>query len=95
MRSIATDLGATPSQIALAWVRQQSLESPIIPIIGARTRTQLEENLKSLDVWLDEKTLRRLDEMSRIELGFPHDYLKSDPIRGIVHGGEPDLLMKR
>lgn len=46
----------------------------MIPIIGARTRAQLEDNLGALDVQLTNAELERFDEVSRIELGFPHDF---------------------
>ena len=45
---IAELMGATSSQVALSWVRQQQTAVPVIPIIGARTKAQLESNLDSL-----------------------------------------------
>jgi aryl-alcohol dehydrogenase-like predicted oxidoreductase len=92
---IAERIGATPANVALAWVRQQTCAVPIVPIIGARTRSQLESNLKSLELELDEAMLRRLDEVSRIELGFPHDFLRTDYVRSLLHGGEADRLVLR
>jgi aryl-alcohol dehydrogenase-like predicted oxidoreductase len=46
----------------------------VIPIIGARTLAQLEDNLGALDVELADEQVARLDAASRIELGFPQDF---------------------
>jgi len=70
---VAGEIGATPAQVALAWVRGG--EGVIVPLVGARTRAQLEDNLGCLDVALDDAQRARLDEVSHIELGFPHDFL--------------------
>jgi aryl-alcohol dehydrogenase-like predicted oxidoreductase len=72
--AIADELGATASQVAIAWVRQG--EGNIIPLIGARTLTQLNDNLGCLNVHLDDAQLARLDAVSAIEMGFPHDMLR-------------------
>lgn len=45
---VADELRAPPSQVALAWIREQG----IIPVLGARTFAQLEQNLGCLDVRL-------------------------------------------
>jgi aryl-alcohol dehydrogenase-like predicted oxidoreductase len=73
---VATETGLTSSQVALAWVRQQPF-GVTVPIVGAKTVTQLRDNLGCLDATLGPDQLARLDEASRIELGFPHDFLVS------------------
>jgi aryl-alcohol dehydrogenase-like predicted oxidoreductase len=70
---VADELGVSSSQVALAWLRQQ--RGQIIPTVGARTADQLAENLGAPSLVLGEEHLQRLDDMSRIELGFPHDFL--------------------
>lgn len=70
---VAADVGATPAQVALAWLHAQA---GVIPILGARTSAQLEETLGCLEVTLADDQLRRLDEASRVPLGFPHDFLQ-------------------
>jgi len=75
---IARKVGCTASQVALAWFRTRP--GSIVPILGARRISQIRDNLSSLDVTLPEEGLRRLDEVSRIELGFPHDFF-ADPVR--------------
>lgn len=81
---IANEIGKTPSQVALNWVRQQS--GVIIPIVGARKASQLKDNLGSLDFILEANHLKRLHEVSKIELGFPHDFLSSEPVLNVLHG---------
>ncbi|KUL60394.1 hypothetical protein ADL30_08470 [Streptomyces sp. NRRL S-1521] len=58
-----------------------------VPIIGARTIAQLEDNLGALRVDLTPSHLARLDEVSAIDLGNPHDLLASDHIRTVTTGG--------
>jgi aryl-alcohol dehydrogenase-like predicted oxidoreductase len=72
------------AQVALAWMRQQRQRGVIIPIIGARSAAQLQDNLGCLDGELSAEHLARLDEVSRIDLGFPHAFLEW--ARPIMHG---------
>ena len=73
-RTIAEEINRTPSQVALNWIRQQNKSrGVIIPIIGARTESQIKDNLGCLDFELNADHLKRLDEKSKIQLGFPHD----------------------
>jgi aryl-alcohol dehydrogenase-like predicted oxidoreductase len=83
--SVAEETGHSASQVAINWVRQQP--GGIIPILGTRHQSQLEDNLGCLAFELSEDQLQRLDEVSRIDLGFPHDFLASDEIRDLVYGG--------
>jgi aryl-alcohol dehydrogenase-like predicted oxidoreductase len=83
--SVADDLGCTSSQVAIGWVRQQP--GVIVPLIGARNLAQLKDNLGALAVTLADDHLQQLDEASRVDLGFPHNFLASDTIRDIVYGG--------
>jgi aryl-alcohol dehydrogenase-like predicted oxidoreductase len=50
LRAIAAAIGATPAQVAIAWVAAQGKE--IIPLVGARTRTRLAEALGATKVTL-------------------------------------------
>lgn len=81
---VAAEIDRSPAQVALAWTLQQP--GVTAPILGARTLEQLEQNLGSLEVELGEDHLRRLDEVSAIDLGFPHAMLASDHIRAQVQG---------
>jgi Predicted oxidoreductases (related to aryl-alcohol dehydrogenases) len=84
VRSIAEEIGKTPSQIALAWVL---LNRTITPILGVRTAEQLDDNLGALEVTLTEGHRARLGEVSAIELGCPHDQVARLLNKGILHGG--------
>jgi aryl-alcohol dehydrogenase-like predicted oxidoreductase len=70
---VAEEIGRSPAQVALSWVREGL--GVIVPLVGARTAAQLEDNLGCLAFSLDPSQKARLDEASRIELGFPHDFL--------------------
>ncbi|WNV87193.1 aldo/keto reductase [Umezawaea sp. Da 62-37] len=84
VREVAAELGRTPAQVGLAW----TLCNPAVvaPIIGARTPAQLEDNLGALEVEFTADHLARLDEVSAIELGTPHDVLSGDHLRAIMRG---------
>ena len=56
---IARELGATPSQVALAWVLAQG--NDVVPIPGTKRRRYLEENTASAELKLSETALARLD----------------------------------
>ncbi len=84
--AVAKQVGHSPAQVALAWLLQRP-GCGVIPIIGARTLAQLEENLGALDLRLDDAVRQRLDEVSAIELGFPHDFLKLEPPQQLMSGG--------
>ena len=83
--AVAEEIGCPPSQVAINWVRQQ--QGNIIPLIGARSLEQLNDNLAALQQPLSEEHLARLDAASAIELGFPHDFLASNEVRDLVFGG--------
>jgi aryl-alcohol dehydrogenase-like predicted oxidoreductase len=90
---IAEEIGCTPAQVAINWVRQK--EGVMIPIVGARKLSQMEDSLKSLDYRLEENHMQRLDEISRIEMGFPHEFLKREHIKNVVYGGTFDSIDSR
>jgi aryl-alcohol dehydrogenase-like predicted oxidoreductase len=86
VQSIAEELKKTASEVALSWLKHQGERGVIIPIVGARTQEQLKNNLASLDLNLSNDQLERLDDISRIEMGFPHDFLSSDMIKTMIYG---------
>lgn len=69
---VASDLGLSSSVVALAWLRARG---GVIPILGARTTQQLSDNLGCLDVELPAEAIARLDQVSHVARGFPHDFL--------------------
>ncbi len=84
VREVADELGRLPAQVGLAWL----LHNPGVtaPVLGARTPAQLEDNLGALDVELTADQLARLDAVSAIALGTPHDALAGDHIRAVMRG---------
>lgn len=66
--AIARARNVSAAQLAIAWVRAKSDgAAPIVPLIGARTRRQLEEALGALDIELSP------DEVNNIERAAPAD----------------------
>ena len=82
---VAAELGVTPAQAAVAW----TLRNPAVtaPILGVRTPAQLDDNLGALDVSFDDAQLAALDGASRVDLGFPHEFLARPMTRTVVFGG--------
>ena len=71
VKIVSEQTGCSMAQVALAWLRYRPV--PVIPIIGARKLTQLQDNLASFDLELSAEHLKSLEEASRVELGFPQD----------------------
>jgi aryl-alcohol dehydrogenase-like predicted oxidoreductase len=61
LAAFAAEKGATPAQLAIAWVASRG--NDIVPVIGARTRAQLAESLGALDVRLSAEDGARLEEI--------------------------------
>jgi diketogulonate reductase-like aldo/keto reductase len=76
--------------VAINWVRQRPY--PIIPILGARTATQMRENLGVLDFELSSDCLAQLDTVSDFRLGFPMAFLTDEEVRGLLFGESFALL---
>lgn len=93
VEEIAKELETSPAQVALNWVRQQS--GTIIPLIGAKRESQMKDNLGSLKFMLSETHMNLLNEASKIELGFPHDFLASEPVLKAIHGSTYGKIEKR
>jgi aryl-alcohol dehydrogenase-like predicted oxidoreductase len=87
---VASELGWPPAQVALAWIRQRP--SGIIPIVGNRTLSQLKENLGCLELRLGDAHRDRLDAESQIELGFPHSFIRSEPVLSALFGSQRSRL---
>lgn len=82
---LSEEIGKPASQIALNWLRQKP--GHIIPIIGSRIVEQVKENLGCLDWTLSPEQMKHLDEVSTIELGFPHRFLQSPTVQDFAFGG--------
>ena len=80
--------GASPSQVAIAWVASKGS----LPIIGPRSREQLDDNLGAVDVELSGQLIARLDEVSAVPPVFPYTMLNKRENRQRTTGGKLDLL---
>ncbi len=89
---IAEKLGRTPAQVALNWVRQSG--ASYIPIIGARRLSQINDTLGCLEFALDPDSMSELNQISQIELGFPHDFLRLPSVQAILYGDGRDRLLR-
>jgi aryl-alcohol dehydrogenase-like predicted oxidoreductase len=69
MRPIAASKGVSVAQIALAWLLHQKVVSTVI--IGAKNPTQLEDNLKAVDIKLTTEELFVLDDASKLSEEYP------------------------
>lgn len=90
--TIAQELEQSPARVAINWVLQQQYRAQIIPILGARTEAQIQDNLGCLEFTLGEAHLARLEEASPFKLGFPHEFFSSENIQNLIFGAKRDLL---
>ncbi|WP_327654010.1 aldo/keto reductase [Streptomyces sp. NBC_00483] len=86
--AVAEELGTGPVQVALAWLRQRAARAgtSLIPIVGPRTPAHLEGYLDALNVELAPYHYQKLDEVSAIRLGAPHE----DVAAALAHGTDGD-----
>ena len=75
VRAVATEVNASPASVSLAWLLKQPQVTSAI--FGARNIEQLEDNLKAVDVTLTDEQVKRLDEASTFELGYPYGFMKN------------------
>lgn len=82
--AVARDIGATPSQVALAW----TLSNPAVvaPVIGARTLAQVQDNLGALHIRLDNEHIARLEQASAPDAIFPGRFFSRPMIRQLIFG---------
>ena len=55
--------------------------------LGARKLSQFQDNLACIDLRLDTTQMDRLGKVSKIELGFPHDFYAREMVRTFVYAG--------
>jgi aryl-alcohol dehydrogenase-like predicted oxidoreductase len=81
---VAEQGGWSPAQVALAWLLARP--GNVVPIIAATRESQLADNLGSVGIRLDPDALARLDEVSAVPLGFPHDFVREPAITRNIYG---------
>jgi len=70
LKEMGKELNAVPSQISLAWLLKQP--GVTSAIIGVRNTEQLKDDLKSVDVKLDERYLEKLDDITAPKPLYPN-----------------------
>ena len=88
--AVAEKLGKSPAQVALRWAMQQDFTS--IPIVGGRKVRQIEDSLQCTGFSIPDELMAELNEVSAIELGFPHDFLAQDGVKHVLFSGSRDQL---
>ncbi len=90
--AVAKEVGAAPSEIAIAWLLHRAARSTtaLIPILGPRTPEQLNGTLGALAVQLSSAQAARLDEVSAVALGTPHQQIEGSAAR--IAGGDAALI---
>ena len=91
--AVAAELDATPTQVAIAWLlhRDAVSHTALVPILGPRTRAQLDGTLGALQLKLSPEQVARLDAASAIALGAPYEVNAQTSVR--IAGGQPELLL--
>jgi aryl-alcohol dehydrogenase-like predicted oxidoreductase len=85
---VAAQVDCSSAQVALSWLLHQGA----IPIVGARKAAQVKDNLDCVSVKLSDKQLAQLDQVSQIELGFPHDFFNQEMPQSFIFGGQFEAI---
>ena len=86
---VADKLGVSSAAVALAWVKQRG----VLPIVGARKLSHIQENLKFLSLTLPEEDMDALTALSEPELPWTYKLLHGDTgIRQLAAGGMLDYI---
>ncbi|HEY1812568.1 MAG TPA: aldo/keto reductase [Kofleriaceae bacterium] len=73
VRAVASEVGASPSAVSLAWLLAKPIVSSVI--FGARTIEQLDANLAAADLELSRAHLEVLDKASAFDVGYPYEFI--------------------
>ncbi len=87
---LAQKYDVSKAQVCVNWVRQNP-EAKVIPILGARTATQLEDNLACLNWELSDEDKQALDTVTNFRHGFPRSFIDDN----IFIHGEPGKFVDK
>jgi aryl-alcohol dehydrogenase-like predicted oxidoreductase len=79
VRSLASEKGCIPGQLALAWVLAQG--DDVVPIPGTKRRTYLEENIAALDIQLTAEERQAIDAVFPVGAGAGDRYPDMSPMQ--------------
>jgi len=88
---VADRLGVSASQLAINWTRQHKNQS-VIPIVGVTKMTQVEDVLGCLNFEIPVDEMNELNEISKVELPFPHKFFNEPGVRDVLYGGMKDTM---
>jgi len=88
---LARSLDCSAAQLALAWMMRRS-STCIVPIIGARTLVQLQDNLDAINVQLDTAQISALDDLAAPDPAYPQAMYASEFFRTLMYGEAWDKL---
>jgi len=90
VEAVAKEIGATPSQVALAWILRDPSQ---VVLIGVRSIKHLQDNLGATSIQLTEEQIKKLEAVSPVPNVFPHGFIghsyKNN--RFLSFGGAPPL----
>jgi aryl-alcohol dehydrogenase-like predicted oxidoreductase len=89
---VSQTLSVSPSQLAIKWTMQK--EQVSIPIVGARKVSQIEDSLGAVSFEIPNEQMNILNEASKIDLGFPHDFLAGEAVKNVLFAGTFPLIKK-
>ncbi|KAI0741038.1 aryl-alcohol dehydrogenase [Earliella scabrosa] len=82
LEEIAGEVGTSSIQaVAIAYVMQ--MVPYVFPLVGGRKVEHLHANIQALDIALTEEHIKRIQEASPLELGFPYEYIGTGSAYGI------------
>ncbi|XXU73151.1 hypothetical protein WMF41_41730 [Sorangium sp. So ce1151] len=87
--AVVSEIGAMHGQVAIAWVGAKG----VFPFIGPRTRALLDDDLAAATLRLTGGQLRRLDEVSAVPLGYPHELLAAPAQRASLTGNRWEQIV--
>jgi aryl-alcohol dehydrogenase-like predicted oxidoreductase len=91
--AVAAEVDAPPAHVAIAWLLERSARAHtnLIPILGPRTRAQLDGTLGALTLKLSDAQYLRLSEASAMPLGAAHE--SGAASAAAIAGGKLELLL--
>jgi len=90
---VAREIGCSPSQVAINWVRQKAPN--IIPILGARRLVQLQDNLGALGFTLSAEHIQRLEQANPLASIYPHSFWNDFVRKNLIFGERlPEIYLQ-
>lgn len=82
VEAVAKEVGATPSQVAIAWILRDPAETVLV---GVRSVKHLTDNVGAVNVKLTDEQVKRLEAASKLKPVFPHSMVSTYKQKGLLH----------